>query len=275
MRVIVLVTWGPRRWQKALIEPRQRLTVGRHARAGLSMPHDERMSGLHFELTWDGSRCELRDLESLGGTELNGEPVASGEVSSGDWIKAGETIVSVYFEGQVPPWPHEGRAPASAARKAEALAAIGAEQAPLFAVLDAARRDRILTLLRASPESMASLYDGREGEELEEVAPYLVSLSGDGWLLGRLVEEGWGDGWGIYLTSRQPFAEVRRHLRRLLIVDVRETQEQLYFRFYDPRALRAALEAGNARQRQQILGDVEAFVLEGKGGAVEVWRRER
>jgi hypothetical protein len=273
MQAIVLIEWGPRRWQKGLIAPGQRFTVGRHERASLPVVHDEQMSGLHFALTWDGSRCDLRDLGSLGGTELNGEPVAAAEVSHGDWIKAGETIFSVYFEGRVPAWPREnGTVPAE--RRAGALAVLRAQEAPLFAVLDAARRERIMTLLRASPATAASLYDGVEGEEMEEVAPYLVSLTGDAWLLERLIEEGWGDGWGIYLTSRRPLAEVRRHLRRLLVVDVKETREQLYFRFYEPKALRAALGAGSARQRQQIFGDVEVFVIEGGEGAVEEWRRE-
>jgi len=272
VRVIVLVEWGPKRWHKSVLEPGQRLRVGRHEQAELVVPHDEQMSGLHFELTWDGSRCQMRDLGSIGGTQRNGEPAAAGEVAHGDWIQAGETIFSVYHEGVVPPWQRPDAIPAE--RTAEALAALRAERSPLYAVVDTARRARVRTLLRASPDTARSLYEGSEGEELEEVAPYLVALGRDGWLLERLVDEGWGDGWGIYLTSRQPFAEVRRHLRRLLVVDVKDTGERLYFRFYDPRALRAALAAAGARQRQQIFGDAEAFFIEGKEGApVEVWRR--
>src|SRR6185436_18904504 len=105
------------------------------------------------------------------------------------------------------------------------------EQAPLYAVLDAAREERILTLLRSSPEHAQSLYEGPQGEELEDVAPYLVALPRDSWLLERLVGEGWGEGWGIYLTCRRPFAEVRRQLRRHLMVTLKETEERLYFRF--------------------------------------------
>src|SRR5262249_43487916 len=154
----------------------------------------------------------------------------------GEWVQAGHTIFSVYFEGVVPPWgPPRGRAAVPAERKAEALAALRAEQAPLYAVLDAAREDRILTLLRSSPEQAQSLYEGLEGEELEDVAPYLVALPKDSWLLARLLEEGWGERWGIYLICGRPFQEVRRQLRRNLIVTVRETEDRLYFRFYDPK----------------------------------------
>lgn len=278
MRIIVLIEWGPRRWHKAILEPGRRLRVGRNERADFVVPHDEEMSGLHFELTWDGSRCELSDLASARGTVLNGERVASGEVSHGDWIQAGETTFSIYFEGCFPPLRREGeRVEVPAERKAEALAALRAEPGRLYAVLDAAREGRILTLLRASPEEARSLYDGTDGEELSEVAPYLVLLPKDGWLLERLVEEGWGEGWGIFLTSRRPFSEVRRQLRRLLLMHLKRTGQVLYFRFYDPIALLATLQASRRGRRwQKMFGDgaIDAFLFEGRGRtSLQIFRR--
>jgi hypothetical protein len=175
----------------------------------------------------------------------------------------------VYFEGVLPPWtprPRAARPPAE--RKAQALAALRAEQTPLYAVLDAAREGRIQTLLRASPEQAQSLYEGAEGERLDDVAPYLVALPKDSWLLAQLVEEGWGRGWGIYVACRRPFKEVRRHLRRLLINEVNGTEELLYFRFYDPRVLAAAVPLCNPRQRQMLFGEVEAFLVETDGAEI-------
>lgn len=269
MRAIVLIDWGPRRWHKAMLAPGERLVVGRLERAGLVVPDDAAISGLHFELAWDGARCTLRDLGSLMGTFVNGERVQVAEIEHGEWIQAGATVFSVYFEGRVPPWSPEHRSErVTPEHRLTALAALRAEEAPLYAVLDAAAEARILTLLRAAPDRAQSLYDGAEGEELEDVAPYLVALSRDGWLLERLVAEGWGAGWGIYLTCRRPFAEVRRQLRRNLIVTLKETEEQLYFRFYDPTALAAAARALNARQRQDLFGEIEAFLVEGIDGGV-------
>jgi len=269
MRAIVLIEWGPRRCQKALIEPGKTLRVGRLERTDLVVPHDEEMSGLHFELAWDGAQCAMRDLGSVHGTLLNGERVASGEVGHGEWIRAGNTIFSVYFEGVVPPWtPRRRRAEVPAERKAEALAALRGEEAPLYAVLDAAREDRILTLLRSSPEQAQSHYEGEEGEELEDVAPYLVAVPKDSWLLERLVEEGWGEGWGIYLTCRRPFKEVRRQVRRQLLVEVKQTEEVLYFRFYDPKVMAATVPECNPKQKQELFGEIEAFVVEGMEGKI-------
>jgi pSer/pThr/pTyr-binding forkhead associated (FHA) protein len=277
MRAVVLIEWGPLRWQKALVAPGEKLVVGRHEKAGLVVPHDEELSGLHFELTWTGTQGHVRDLGSLGGIELDGESVQEGEVEHGAFIQAGATVFSVYQEGVVPRYRlPKGVTPIDADQRAKVLAALRAEKAPLYAVLDAARRRRILALLRSSVAPVRPLYDGVEGEELEDVSPYLVSLSGDPWLLERLVEEGWGDGWGIFLTSRARLNDLRRQLKRMLLVQIRESGEQYYFRFYEPRALRAALAQGGARTKQQLFGDVEAFLLEGGEGesGVEVWRRE-
>jgi Domain of unknown function (DUF4123)/Inner membrane component of T3SS, cytoplasmic domain len=269
VRAIVLIEWGTRRWRRAMIEPGGRLRVGRFERADLVVPNDEALSGLHAELTWDGARGALRDLGSAGGTFLNGERVTEGELGHGDWFRAGNTVFSFYVEGDVPPWEPAPEAPlVLPERRAEALTALRAEGAPLYAVLDAARDSRITTLLRASAEESQSLYEGAEGEELEDVAPYLVSLPRDSWLLDRLVKEGWGQGWGIYLLSRRPFQEVRRHLRRLLIAQVKETGELLYFRFYDPVTVRDLSPTFNPRQHYLFFGPSEALVMEGEGGRV-------
>jgi hypothetical protein len=273
VRGIVLVEWGQRRWRRAAIEPGDRLRIGRFERADLVVPNDEALSGLHVELTWDGSRCTLRDLGSMTGTSLNGERVAQGELEHGDWFRAGNTVFSFYVEGKVPPWrPAPGTPEAPLERKAEALAALRAEEAPLYAVLDAAREERILTLLRASAEESQSLYEGSEGEVLEDVAPYLVALPKDAWLLERLVEEGWGQGWGIYLACRRPFDEVRRHLRRLLIAQVKETGERTYFRFYDPEALAGLLPTFSPRQHQMFFGEICVLVMESGSGRRSVVR---
>jgi hypothetical protein len=135
-------------------------------------------------------------------------------------------------------------------------------------VLDAAQDKRILQILRAAVEESRSLYEGNEADELAEVAPYLVALPGQSRLLPRLIEEGWGQSWGIYLSSRRPFKEVRRHLRRLLLVRVKETGRPLYFRFYDPKVLDLVLPIFTARQHQLLFGDIDAFVYEAANAAV-------
>lgn len=249
-RAVVEVRWGPRAGDKAVIAPGASLRVGRHEDADLSLPGDRHLWGRHFELAWDGERCRLRTLHPEGKTLLGGQEIEGEvEVPHGGWIRAGGTDFLVYVEGRgapvdgdedIPP-PLLGQRAIARERAREALATLRAEAArePLYAILDGARDARILPLLRSSVEKHRSLYEGAQGETLEDAAPYLAGPMEEGSaLLDHLVTAGWGRRWGIYCTSREPFAEVRRHFRRFLMVEVEETGARLYFRFYDPGALR-------------------------------------
>ena len=153
---------------------------------------------------------------------------------------------------------------ARAARAQAALTLLQAEKAPLYAVLDGARDQRVLELLRESVEEHQSLYEGTRGEALAHAAPYLVRFCAESNLLKALVQEGWGRRWGIYLASQQAFHEVRRHLRRFLMVKNEQTGSMLYFRFYDPSVLRTIFPTFSAHQKADLLGEIEAFLVEGR-----------
>src|SRR5258707_590612 len=102
-RVIVAVKWGPLDGRRAVLSPGEVLRVGRGERAGLVVPHDRQMSALHVELTWDGARCRFRDLKSASGTLRNGESgFVEGDLANGDWLKAGETVLTVHIEAATP-----------------------------------------------------------------------------------------------------------------------------------------------------------------------------
>src|SRR3954464_5135648 len=147
MRAIVEIRGGPLQGRKALLEPGTTLRVGRTERADLVVPGDGHLSNVHFELAWDGEGCRLTDLRSAEGTALNGARVDEAGVAHGAWIRAGETVFSVYFEEATPPRRGPEDDAGTKARKERALAALEADPDPLFAVLDAARTDRILELL--------------------------------------------------------------------------------------------------------------------------------
>jgi hypothetical protein len=279
-RVIVAVKWGPLDGRRAILSPGEVLRVGRGERAGLVVPHDHRMSALHLEITWDGARCRFRDLESATGTLRSGESgLTEGDLVNGAWLKAGETVLTVHLEAATPARDLDSDDEDEDARAWRAQRAALAEsawrtledeaaKAPLYAVLDSARDRRIHELCRESVEEHRSLYDGVEGETMAHVAPYLVRLPAGSRLLASLVREGWGQRWGVYLTSPLPFTEVRRHLRRFLMVEMEESNERMYFRFYDPRTLATFLPSCSPRQAQEFFGSAHAFFLEGDGGAV-------
>lgn len=132
---------------------------------------------------------------------------------------------------------------------------------PLFAVFDAARDSRILDLVRQAAGSCESLYEGSKAVELEDFAPYLVAVDASPTLLQLALQQGWGQSWGIYLSSTEPLSSVRKHLRRFLMVDLPEGQS-VYFRFYDPRVLRSFLPTLNKEERADFFGPIDCFLME-------------
>jgi predicted component of type VI protein secretion system len=260
-RVILRVASGRAAFERAVLSPGEAVRVGRTDRADLVVADDRHMSAIHFSLAWSGARCVLTDGGSVEGVLLNGERAERAEVTSGAWIRAGHTDFAVHFERHTPP-PEVEPHPA----QAEAFAALHAEPYPPFALLDAARDPRILTLLRESVDVHKSLFEGAKGRAVDEQAPYLVELRDDSDLCERLFAEGWGRRWGVYLTSRRPFHETRSHLRRFLMVEDEETGEPMYFRFYDPVVLRVFLAAAGLRHREAFFSEIDAFLLEGERG---------
>jgi hypothetical protein len=250
------------------------LRIGRSDRADLVFPGDLQMSAVHCELLWDGRSCRVKDLGSIKGTRLSGEPVTDSSVEDGAYLQAGDTLLSVYFEGAIPPRRRHRPTAENQAIRESALAALRAETAPLFGVLDAARDDRVLELLARSSEDFLSLYDGVQGEALADVAPYVVTLREGSKLLESLVMEGWGDAWGIYATWPGAMKDLRRHLRRFLMIIDDETTRRLYFRYYDPRALRLYWPTCSRLQKAEMLGEIGCFLVEGPSGEVLRLSRE-
>jgi hypothetical protein len=237
------------------------------------------MSGSHFELAWDGSTCLLRDLGSVAGTLVQGVRVEEAEVPHGGWIRAGLTDFLVHVEDHTPPPLDDEDAPmetqeASEAKEGALVALLDhAAAGKLYAVVDPAREDRLLVLMRESVDRCQSLYEGVEGLAMSEVAPYLIHVAPDSSLLAHLIMEGWTKRWGIYFVSDDSFADARRHLRRLLMVED-ENGQPLYFRFYDPRVLAAFLPTCTEQQRGAVFGDIEAFLIEGPRGEIVTIPRE-
>lgn len=269
-RAILQVRWGPMALRKAVIEPGQALRVGRHESMELALPHDSQLEGAHFEISWDGAKCRIRDLKTTTGTLLDGKPTKEGLVPHGGWIRAGGTDFVAYIERLTPPKPTENEAETRQNNESRnnALNMLSTQEG-LHAVLDAARSDRILTLLQESVEEYRSLYEGPKGEALADVAPYLVYLPKGSRLLAALIEEGWENSWGIYLTSEASFIETRRHLRKFLMIETEDLDDRFYFRFYDPRVLRHFLPTCSMTQLKELYGPiVRSFFCENSEGNV-------
>jgi hypothetical protein len=225
------------------IDAGQTVSVGSALPSDVVLEHDSALAVTHFvvEGATDGFR-----VRSVGGSAIAVSGAAKQEafLREGDTLQAGQTLFDVHVLEDGPP-----------------LRTLQHQALPVFGLLDAARDRRILPALKASGEQYQSLYEGPKGEELAEVAPYLVLLPAGSALLQALTEQFWGASFGVYLTSRLPFPEVRKHFRRLMIVKSEE-DKKLYFRFYDPRVLRVYLPACGPSDGATFFGPVNHFFIE-------------
>src|ERR1041385_609655 len=134
-----------------------------------------------------------------------------------------------------------------------------------FALLDAARDERIYPALITADCNWVSLYRGDAAARMAEVAPYLVELERDSEFASWLFREGWGNSWGIFLRSAATLQIVRGHLRRFIMAKLSDGRS-VYFRFYDPRVLRAYLPTCIEEEVQSFFGPVERYAMESDDG---------
>lgn len=130
----------------------------------------------------------------------------------------------------------------------------------VWAVLDCARDPRIYRSLLASRLEFRCLYSGKLAPALEMVAPHLVELSPSNLLTATLLNEGWGQAWGVFLKIDDPH-NLRHHLRKFLKARD-EDGRRLLFRYYDPRVLRAYLPTCTADELRAVFGPIASFVME-------------
>ena len=135
-----------------------------------------------------------------------------------------------------------------------------------YVLLDAARAPEIAPTIQQLADEWTILWDvSEEAEELLTVAPYLVRWQPSSDFAEWLIQNGWGQSWGIFLKLRLriPLEQLRRHFQSLLLVHVEGEPHHYYFRFYDPRVLHVFLETCTLEQAQRFFGPVRSFLCEG------------
>lgn len=133
----------------------------------------------------------------------------------------------------------------------------------LYAVVDPAREPSVLDWLNDVRLPYQCLFQGEKAKTLAEEAPYLVHFGQDTGALRKLVETHHDGAAVTYLVSDAPFYVMRRHLRRIQMVQT-DDDETLFFRYYDPRIARVFLPTCDEVQIRWMFGEVvERWLTEG------------
>ena len=130
-----------------------------------------------------------------------------------------------------------------------------------YLLFDAARAEsNLYTAIEQNPIHK-SLYRGSAEEYLEGVAPFLFTITANTPFASWYFQEGWSQSWGTLIFSNDTFEHIHFHFRKFLMIKT-EDDQQLYFRFYDPRVLRIFLPTCDEKQLKEFFGPVEQFICE-------------
>ena len=133
---------------------------------------------------------------------------------------------------------------------------------PAYVILDGAQNQTLLGSLHAdNAPPWRCLFTGQLEPDMAVVAPYLVELEHSSAFTRRLLAEGWGQNWGVFLTSQLALPALWRYVRQQVHVYGPDL-ESLYFRFYDPRVMRNYLPTCPARQLAEFFGPVDFYIAE-------------
>ena len=136
-----------------------------------------------------------------------------------------------------------------------------------FLLLDAARMQGEIHHARELNLDHTCLYEGDSERFLSAVAPWLFSLPPESPFTTWISEKAGGQNWGVLLRSREGPVQLYKHLRQFLITEGEDGRE-MYFRYYDPRVLRAFLPTCETEQLRAFFGPIDAFVAEDASGRV-------
>lgn len=142
---------------------------------------------------------------------------------------------------------------------------LGGNTTLLYGVLDAAVVPDLPMRLFESGLPNYCLFPGDLEPDLLHLAPYLVYLPDEHEFTEWILNEGFGDDWGIFIQSRASLIEMRRQLRSLLNV-YDEAGNSMTFRFYDPRVLRQFLPTCSKEELSAFFENVDALFAESETG---------
>jgi hypothetical protein len=130
-----------------------------------------------------------------------------------------------------------------------------------FVVLDGASVPGLVQVLHRCTPEYECLYRGDLKPDIAEVAPYLVQLEANTEFTDLVLNQGWGNHWGVFALTPEDLFGMRQHLRKFLTVHD-STGKPLLFRYYDPRVMRTYLPTCTPDEVTTFFGPISTYFME-------------
>ena len=112
------------------------------------------------------------------------------------------------------------------------------ESKKIYAIIDSAVDDTIDGHFESDEPHKEILYrDEEDRVDLELKAPHLIAMEEDHPFTERIFQEGHGNYWGCFIVSSVTFETLAEHLKAYTKIYSQEHKQDVYIRFYDPRAM--------------------------------------
>ena len=140
--------------------------------------------------------------------------------------------------------------------------------ARLYGVLDCSRAPELHEhAWRLEPDSAGCLFEGKLDDVVRQVSPYVVELAPSDPLSSMWRTRGWGQAWGILISSRAGLPAVRRRLRHFTQVRLPDGSGPVLFRFWDPRVFRTYFPLVEPADAGAWFQDIDRYIVETPDGA--------
>ncbi|HDI3250197.1 TPA: DUF4123 domain-containing protein [Vibrio cholerae] len=123
-----------------------------------------------------------------------------------------------------------------------------------YAVVDRAVAPEFIAKVKESNNQHWCLFPEPIEEDFALVAPFLVLMTPE--LTTQLTTK--NASWGFFFQSEHDHKALRTHLRRLMNIEILQTKERLFFRYYDPRVLWAVLDGFEPLWLNHFLGPIQS-----------------
>jgi len=133
----------------------------------------------------------------------------------------------------------------------------------LYAIVDSAVDKRIDGHFESDEVERYILYkDEEDKKDLALRAPHIVALHKEDTFTKRVFNEGYGNNWGCFIKSNESVEVLVEHFCNYTKVYSEAHEQDVYIRFYDPRAINKYFSIFTKEEREAFFSKIDAIYAE-------------